>query len=146
MKKSPPSCLTAAMTELTAHQAYRLAEEWAVVEFGMKPARENQSGHDGILPDGRKVEIKSKKHGAHSDSQTYVDLSESKFSGEHAADCLLVVFVDYETGKVVDHILRDMRHVLGVAKCRTVRRITISDLKSQTFADEAVSASGERPF
>ena len=118
------------MTELTAHQARKLAEEWAFRKFGMNPAKENQSGHDGILPDGRKVEIKSKKHGAHSDSQTYVDLSESKFSGESAADCLLIVFVDYETGEVVDHILRDMKQVLGVARCRTVRRIMISDLKA----------------
>jgi len=133
------------MTELTAHQAYRLAEEWAVVEFGMKPARENQSGHDGILPDGRKVEIKSKKHGAHSDSQTYVDLSESKFSGEHAADCLLVVFVDYETGKVVDHILRDMNQVLEMAKCRTVRRVMISDLKAQAFVDGTGLADNRKP-
>ena len=118
------------MAELTVHQAYRLAEEWAVNKFGINPAKENQSGHDGILPDGRKVEIKSKKHGAHSDSQTYVDLSESKFSGENAADCLLVVFVDYETGKVVDHVLRDMKRVLEISRRRTVRRVMISDLKS----------------
>ena len=117
------------MTELTAHQARKLAEDWAFREFGVKLAKKNQSGHDGILPDGRKVEIKSKKHGAHSDSQTYVDLSESKFSVEHAADCLLVVFVDYETGKVVDHILQDMKQVLKMARCRIVRRVMISDLK-----------------
>ena len=119
------------MTELTAHQAYIRAEKWAVREFGMSLAKKNQSGHDGILPDGRKVEIKSKKHGAHSDSQTYVDLSESKFSGENAADCLLIVFVDYETGEVVDHILRDMKQVLKIARCRTVRRVMISDLKGR---------------
>ena len=118
------------MTELTVHEAHRRAEDWAVREFGVKLAKNNQSGHDGTLPDGRKIEIKSKKHGAHSDSQTYVDLSESKFSGEDAADCLLIVFVDYETGEVVDHILRDMKHVLKMARSRTVCRITISDLKS----------------
>ena len=118
------------MTELTVHRAYRVAEEWAVKEFGMKPAKGDQRGHDGILPDGKKVEIKSKKHGAHSDSQTYVDLSESKFSGEDAADCLLVVFVDYGTEKVVDHILRDMNKVLRMARRRTVLRVMISDLKS----------------
>lgn len=133
------------MTELTAYQARRLAEKWVVGKFGMKSAKENQSGHDGILPDGRKVEIKSKKHGAHSDSQTYVDLSESKFSGEHAADCLLIVFVDYETGKVVDHILRDMKQVFEIAKCRTVRRVMISDLKARTYGSGTRLADNRKP-
>ena len=59
----------------------KIAEEWAVRELGMRKAKAGQRGHDGILPCGKKIEIKSKKYGAHSDSATYVDFSEAKVDG-----------------------------------------------------------------
>ncbi|MCY4240291.1 MAG: hypothetical protein OXD36_00940 [Rhodobacter sp.] len=111
------------------HQADKIAEEWAKSEFGIKLAKTNQRGYDGVFPDGRKVEIKSKKYNAHSDSATYVDLSESKIEGKDSADCLLVIFVNYETGQVMDHICKNMDHVRKIAKVKTVYRITMSDLK-----------------
>ena len=117
------------MNQLNNHQAAKIAEDWCVREFGMIKSNPNQKGHDGIFPDGRKVEIKSKKFGAHSDSQAYVDLSESKLKGKDAADCLCVVFVDYETGEVMDHILRNMTQVRNISRTRVAHRIKISDLK-----------------
>ncbi|MCY4258739.1 MAG: hypothetical protein OXC91_00560 [Rhodobacteraceae bacterium] len=119
------------MTKLTRHQAAKIAEKWAESEFGIELAKTNQRGYDGVFPDGRKVEIKSKKSGAHSDSQTYVDLSESKIKGEDAADCLLIVFVDYETGQVMDHICKNMDHVRKIMKVKTVYLIMVSDLKNK---------------
>ncbi|MCY4100094.1 MAG: hypothetical protein OXF46_04155 [Rhodobacteraceae bacterium] len=93
----------------------------------MKRAKTNQPGYDGILPDGRKLQVKSKKHGANSDSGTYVDLSEKTIKGEDAADCLLVVFVDYETGKVMRSIGPvNLKDICEVAETRY--RITINKL------------------
>ncbi len=117
------------MSKVKKLKRYQIAENWAVSQFDLRLAKRNQAGYDGVFPDGRKVEIKSKKYGAHSDAGTYVDLSESKLKGDNAADCLLVVFVDYKTNTVVDHILSSMERARQIANIRTVYRITISDLK-----------------
>ncbi|MCY4304299.1 MAG: hypothetical protein OXC62_05900 [Aestuariivita sp.] len=106
-----------------------IAEEWAVRKLGMRKAKTGQRGHDGVLPCGRKIEIKSKKYGAHSDSATYVDLSEAKVESEDAADFLLVVFVDYETREVVETFLRSMNYAREIAKAKTTYRIMMSDFK-----------------
>ena len=107
----------------------KIAEEWAVRELGMRKAKTGQRGYDGVLPCGRKIEIKSKKYGAHSDSATDVDLSEAMVEGEDAADCLLIVFVDYKTGEVAETVLRSMNYAREIAKARTTYRIMMSDLK-----------------
>ena len=52
------------------------------------------AGFDGTLPDGRKLQVKSRKHGAHSDVGTCITLSGSTFV---LADDGLVVFDDDAT-------------------------------------------------
>lgn len=107
----------------------KIAEDWAVREYGMIRAKTNQPGYDGILPDGRRLQVKSKKHGAHPDSGTDVDLSEKTVKGEDAADYLLVVFVDYDTGNVMDHTGPvPMEDVLKKAETRY--RITMNKLRA----------------
>ena len=71
-----------------------VAEMWAEEHLGMVKAEKGREGYDGILPNGRKLQVKSKKFGAHKDSSTYITLSKST-SG--LADDLVVVFVDHET-------------------------------------------------
>ncbi|MCY4260129.1 MAG: hypothetical protein OXC91_07695 [Rhodobacteraceae bacterium] len=86
---------------MNSDEIAEIAEHWAVARFGMERAPTGQWGHDGTLPDGRTLQVKSKKYGAHSESAAYVDLSEEVM---RSADSLLVVFVDYETGEIRDHI------------------------------------------
>lgn len=74
-----------------------LAEAWAEDNLGMIKAGRGEAGIDGKLPNGRALQIKSKKAGAHKDSKTYVKLSASTRA---KADDLLIVFVDYTTCKV----------------------------------------------
>ena len=81
-------------------EAAEIAEQWAVDNLEMEKAKQNQKGFDGTLPDGRKLQVKSKKHGAHRDSGTYIDLNEGGICGNDAADDLLIVFVDYASGEV----------------------------------------------
>ena len=71
-----------------------LAEAWAEDNLGMAKAGRGEAGIDGKLPDGRALQVKAKKAGAHGDSATYVTLSRSTLS---QADDLLIVFVDYDT-------------------------------------------------
>ena len=71
-----------------------LAEAWAEDTLGMTKAGRGEAGIDGVLPDGRGLQVKAKKAGAHSDSDTYVEIS--KRTLEQAAD-LLIVFIDYDT-------------------------------------------------
>ncbi len=74
---------------------WEVAEDWAVREFGMERARAGQSGFDGILPCGMKIQVKSKKWPPRqSDAQIYVDLSEKTVEGADAADLLVIAFVD----------------------------------------------------
>ena len=74
-----------------------LAETWAVVNLGMCKAARGTAGIDGTLPDGRTLQVKSKRSGAHADAATYVTLSAST---KAEADDLLVVFVDQATFEV----------------------------------------------
>ncbi|MDE2760472.1 MAG: hypothetical protein OXH90_09280 [Paracoccaceae bacterium] len=113
------------------HNPDKIAEDLAVRKFGMKRAKTNQPGYDGILPDGRRLQVKSKKHGAHPDSGTYVDLSEKTVKGEDAADCLLVVFVDFDTGDVMGTIGPvPMEDVLKKVEAITRYRITMNKLRA----------------
>ena len=70
------------------------AEIWAEEKLGMVKAEKGTAGFDGTLPDGRKLQVKSKKAYAHSDAGTYVELSKSTLE---LADELLIIFVDDET-------------------------------------------------
>ncbi len=74
-----------------------VAEIWDEDRPGMKKAEKGTNGFDGTLPNGRTLQVKSKKSGAHSDSGTYITLSESSLE---LADDLLIVFVDYDTCRV----------------------------------------------
>ena len=73
------------------------AEIWAEENLSMVKADKGASGFDGTLPDGRKLQVKSKKADAHSDAGTFITLSPSTLE---LADDVLIVFVDYETCKV----------------------------------------------
>lgn len=73
------------------------AEIWAEEELGMVKVGRGTAGFDGILPNGRKLQVKSKKADAHSDAGTYVELSKATLE---RADDLLIVFVDYATCEV----------------------------------------------
>ncbi len=55
----------------------------------MKKTARDTDGFDGRLPDGQKLQVKSKKAGAHKDSATYVTLSQVTLK---LADDLLIVF------------------------------------------------------
>lgn len=70
-----------------------VSEAWAEDNLGMIKAGCGEAGIDGVLPDGRTFQVKSKNAGAHSDSRTYVTLSPSTFA---QADDLLIVFVDHD--------------------------------------------------
>lgn len=85
-------------------EAAKIAEDWAEENLGMEKAEENQKGYDGTLPDKRRLQVKSKKHGAHRDSGAYIELNEGGIFGNDAADELLIVFVDWETGEVTDTV------------------------------------------
>ena len=85
-------------------EAAKIAEDWAEENLGMEKAKKNQKGYDGTLPDGRKLQVKSKKHGAHHDSGTYIELNEGGIWGGDAADDLLIVMVDWKTGEVTDKV------------------------------------------
>jgi len=74
-----------------------VAEIWAEENLGMRKAEKGTEGYDGTLPNGRRLEVKSTKHGAHSDSGTYIPLSPSQIQ---YADCVLIVFVDYDSCRV----------------------------------------------
>ena len=67
-----------------------VSEAWAEDNLGLTKASCGEAGIDGVLPDGRALQVKSKKAGAHSDSRTYVTLSASTLA--HADD-LLIAFV-----------------------------------------------------
>lgn len=73
------------------------AEIWAEEELGMVKVDKGTAGFDGTLPDGRRLQVKSKTAYAHSDAGTYVTLSKSTLE---LADDLLIVFVDDETCEV----------------------------------------------
>ena len=79
------------------------AKIWAEEKLGMVKADKGTAGFDGILPDGRKLQVKSKKAYAHSDAGTYVTLSKSTLE---LADDLLIVFVDDKTCEVTDETNR----------------------------------------
>ena len=74
-----------------------VAEIWAEEHLDMVKEDKGASGFDGTLPNGRKLQVKSKKADAHSDAGTYVTLSKSTLQ---LADDLLIVFVDYKTCEV----------------------------------------------
>ena len=74
-----------------------VAEMWAEEHLGMAKAEKGREGFDGILPNGRKLQVKSKKIGAHGDASTYITLTKST---SDLADDVVVVFVDYETCEV----------------------------------------------
>ena len=97
------------------------AEMWAERHLGMVKAEKGTAGFDGTLPDGRKLQVKSKKHGAHSDAGTYIELSTSAFE---LADELLVVFVDEATCAV--------ERVVGPVSVRSLSprrgRVYVSDM------------------
>ena len=88
---------------MTDNEQVKIAENYAISRFGMRKAKPGQHGYDGILSCGEKLQVKSKKHGVHSDAGTYVVLSEETIQGENAANYLLIVFVD-ETGKVTRRV------------------------------------------
>ena len=67
----------------------------------MKKADRGARGIDGTLPNGRTLQVKSKKAGAHSDSGTYIGLSKAPLE---SADDLLIVFVDYDTCEYIRHL------------------------------------------
>ena len=77
------------------------AEMWAEKALWMKKAKKSKPGFDGILPDGRKLQVKSKKVIARRDCDTYVTLSKETLK---QADDLLIVFVDYDTCEVTRRI------------------------------------------
>ena len=77
------------------------AEMWAEKTLRMKKAERNEPGFDGTLPDGRKLQVKSKKAGAHRDCDTYVTLSKATLE---RADELLIVYVDYKNCEVTRRI------------------------------------------
>lgn len=83
---------------LTATTTGRPSKRWLrhgpEDNLSMKKAGCGEAGIDGVLPDGRALQVKSKKAGAHSDSRTYVTLSPSTLA---QADDLLIVFVDHDT-------------------------------------------------
>lgn len=60
----------------------------------MAKAGRGEAGIDGVLPEGRTLQVKAKKAGAHSDNRTYVTMSRSTVA---QADDLLTVFIDYDT-------------------------------------------------
>lgn len=70
-----------------------LAENYAEEALQMQRAPRGQAGYDGVLPNKRKLQVKSKAFNAHRDSQTYVTLSKTT---RELADDLLIVFVDYQ--------------------------------------------------
>lgn len=74
-----------------------LAEAWAEDHLGMTKAGRGEAGIDGVLPEGRTLQVKAKKAGAHKDSGTYVTMSRSALA---RADDLLIVFIDYNACKV----------------------------------------------
>ena len=75
-----------------------LGEAWAEDNLNMRKAERGAAGIDGMLPNGRTLQIKSKKANAHADNATYVTLSAATLA---KADCLLIVFVNYDTCEVV---------------------------------------------
>lgn len=89
-----------------------LAEAWAEDKLMMEKTDKGVKGIDGILPNGRTLQVKSKKSGAHTDSATYVTLSKGTL--ECAKD-LLVVFVNYDTAEID----------------RTVGPVSINELKAR---------------
>ncbi len=117
------------MKKLTDAQRASIAEDFAVSEFDMEKAGTNQPGYDGTLPDGKRLQVKSKIWGAHSDSSTVVYLEETVVKGLDAADLLLVVFVDDETEEVKRYIgLTPIGEVIEVAKPVLSYRITVNKL------------------
>ncbi len=97
----------------------------------MEKARLNQKGFDGTLPDGKKLQVKSKKYGAHKDSGAYIDLTEDGICGDDAADALLVVFVDWATNEVKDAIGPAPISCL-VPKAKKRYRLTIKQIREYT--------------
>ena len=74
-----------------------LAEAWAEDNLKMEKLSKGAKGVDGTYANGRKLQVKSKKSGAHTDSATYVTLSKATLAD---ADDLLVVFVNHKTGDI----------------------------------------------
>lgn len=102
-----------------------LAEAWAEDALGMTKAGRGEAGIDGLLPDGRALQVKAKKAGAHSDSATYVTLSPSTLS---QADDLLIVFVDYATCSVT----RTIGPIPISSLTDRKGRFYVSDMRGQT--------------
>lgn len=71
-----------------------VAKMWAERHLGMVKAEKGAAGFDGPLPAGRKLQLKSRSHGAHSDVCSCITLSGSTFV---FADDGLVVFDDDAT-------------------------------------------------
>ena len=100
-----------------------VAEIWAQKHLGMVKAGPRAHGIDGTLPNGRKLQVKSKKANAHNDGSTYVLLSKKTLE---LADDLLVVFVDYETREVTDTI-----GPVSIAElCERGRQYYVSDIRA----------------
>ncbi len=110
-----------------------IAEIWAQINLGMVKADKGDKGIDGILPNGRTLQIKSKKSDAHRDSQTFFTLSKGTLE---LADDVLIVFVDYDTCNV-NRIIGPV--AIADLKPRNKGRYFISDLM---FIED----NGERVF
>ncbi|TCL09540.1 hypothetical protein BXY66_1591 [Shimia isoporae] len=65
-----------------------VGELWAEVNLGMTKAERGAEHIDGTTPDGRRLQVKAKRAGAHRDSGTYVTMPK-----DTKADDLLIVFV-----------------------------------------------------
>lgn len=102
-----------------------LAEAWAEDTLGMTKAGRGEAGIDGVLPDGRALQVKAKKAGSHSDSATNVTMSRSTLA---QADDLLIVFVDYDACTVTRTIgpvpISSLMHRKG--------RYYVSDMRGRT--------------
>lgn len=90
-----------------------VGEVYAEEVLGMIKAPAGQRGYDGIL-NGRRLSVKAKKHGAHSDSATYASISDKV--APHVDD-ILVVFVatDGSIARVIGPV------ALGLLKGRKER-------------------------
>lgn len=118
-----------------------VAEIWADENLGMKKAKKRTAGFDGVLPNDRTLQVKSKKAGAHSHAGTYVTLSKSSLE---LADDVLIVFVDYGTCRVTGTIgpvpMAEVEQVGRKGKKET--RYHVSDiLKIDGVVDYRVSPS-----
>lgn len=85
-----------------------IAEIWCEIHLGMSRAPRGEKDIDGILPNGRTLQVKAKKSGAHRDSATYITLRE-----HHGADDVVVLFIDLE-GQIA--------RTIGPLECDSLKR------------------------